>query len=562
MNLYSKVARERKQTMIRKLIPMVLLVFIIFLCAGEVSAKTVIFNKKNFPDKAMREALYEYELGDKLSQWFLDHQDSLEIEGGNRKVNLKGIEYFSKLSELIFYETTKSREFPQIPKLKELYYRNNAIEKLELPRYPKLETVSISGNKLNSLDLSNNKQIKELALSVPKFHELVVSQFSELEELRLEKMNLQELNLSYNSELETLILEKMNLQGLNLSYNSGLKTLILLDTNLPELDLSHNSKLNSVLLKRVTGFAFDPVSVGKLKELVLDAQGMETFELSDHPALESLEIKNDSTLQKVVIKGCKKLKKLTIKNNSSLQEIQIEGCAKLKELTVANNPLLREVLLGEDEKLTSLSIKKCKNVTSLEQMNLSQLLKLQLVDTSVSKLPTERFLKLEELSFYGNPTKKVDIQSLKNLRRLDIRYEKSTKSLDVSKFPKLCELRWTNGVLEKVNFGKNNHKMLWEINLSDNKLSGKWDMGKFKGLDELRLNNNRITSIDLGKLRHITTVLCRNNKLKTVNAGEAYNVNYLDCRDNPGVRITMNNSDDCCMTWIFGKKSKVYYKYG
>lgn len=527
--------------MIRKWIPMVLLVFMIFLCASQASAKTLVFNKKNFPDKAMRDIFFdEYVLGDKITKSDLNGKDFLDIDGGKRKVNLKGIEYFSKLSNLVLYETAKSREFPKISKLEELEYYNDAIEKLKLPRYPKLAWVVFEGKKLESLDLSNNKQIRRLTLCAPKLQKLDVSSFSELAILELEKMNLPELDLSYNSELEEIELENINL---------------------PELDLSHNPELWNVSLKNAKGVTFDPAPLGKLKKLILSAQDMETFELSDHPALETLVIENDSKLQKVVIKGCKKLKKLTIKNNASLLEIQIEGCAELKELTVEKNPLLGQIQLGEEEKLTSLSVNECKKVTSLDPMNLSQLLKLQLVDTSVSEFSAKQFPKLETLSVYRNPIKKIDFPSFKNLESLEVRYDKSTKNLDVSKLSKLCKLTWTHGVLEKVNFGKNSRKMYY-IDLNDNRLSGKWNMEAFKNLEALRLNNNRITSIDFGKRDQIESVFCRNNRLKTFKSVEALNLFELDCRDNPGVQIYMCHSDDECMDWRFGKKSKVYYKYG
>lgn len=543
MDLFWKEEGKRnKRGVLFQVVFIIMLVFGIFLCADEGFAKTVIFNKKNFPDKAMREALYDYTIGEKMTKSDLNDEDGLEIDGGKRKVNLKGIEYFPKLSMLELYETAKSREFPKFPKLEELQYYNNAIEKLTLPRYPKLKWVVVYGKNLMSLDLSNNKQIGRLTLRVPELQQLDVSQFSELKILELEKMNLlPELDLSYNLKLEDLELEEMNL---------------------PELDLSHNLELKSILLRRVTGgITFDPAPLGKLKKLVLDTQHMETFEVSGHPALESLEIRNDDKLQKIVIKGCKKLKTLIIKNNCSLQEIQIEGCTKLEELTVKKNPLLGQITLGEDEKLTSLSIKECKNMKDLDHMDLSQLLKLQLVGTSVSELSTKRFPKLEELSVCQNKVKKADVQSLKKLETLEIRYEKSTKSLDVSRLPKLNKLIWTDGVLEKVDFGKNERKMYY-INLSNNRLSGTWNMGKFNNLEELRLNNNRITSIDFGKRDQIETVLCRNNRLKTFKSVEALNLNLLDCRDNPGVTIYMCHSDDMCMDWRFGKKSKVYYKYG
>lgn len=598
MDLFWKEEGKRnKRGVLFQVVFIIMLVFGIFLCADEGFAKTVIFNKKNFPDKAMREALYDYTIGEKMTKSDLNDEDGLEIDGGKRKVNLKGIEYFPKLSMLELYETAKSREFPPIPKLESLVYSNDAIEKLKLPRYSKLKAVDIKGKKMESLDLSNNKQIQSIGLHAPKLQKLVLSQFSQLRVLYLEKMNLPELDLSYNSYLEELEIEKTILPGLDLSHNPELKILELTDTNLAHssgvrmpgsaetprtLDLSYNLQLTSISLKRVRGITFDPTSerleegttgveisplgfdpasLGKLKKLVLDDQDMEIFELSDHPALESLTIRNDGKLQKIVIKGCKKLKTLTIKNNHSLREIQIEGCTKLKELTVQKNPLLEQILSGEDEKLTSLSVKECKNMRDLDHMNLSQLKKLWLVSTAVSDLSTKRFPKLEKLSVYQNKIKKVDFQSLKNLETLEVRYEKSTKSLDVSRFPKLRKLIWTDGILKKVNFGKNSRKMYY-INLNDNRLSGKWDMGKFKNLEELRLNNNRITSIDFGKRDQIESVFCRNNRLKTFKSVEALNLFELDCRDNPGVQIYMCHSDDECMDWRFGKKSKVYYKYG
>ncbi|MCM1246686.1 MAG: hypothetical protein NC293_13690 [Roseburia sp.] len=611
---------KRKPGMLLRQMPVILLVFIIFLCAGgDVSAKTVIFNEKNFPNKDIQWELFawDYDFGEKLTKSDFSYFDDLDLSGGKKKLNLKGIEYFFKLSELTLKETAKSRKFPQIPRLKMLFYTNHTIEKVKLPRYPKLEEVAITGEDLRSFDLSNNKQIQSLYLSTPRLQKLSVSQFSKLNFLCLRNMDLPELDLSHNKKLRMLELKGVDLQKLDLSYSTKLRTLSLKevnlpeldlshnanlevlelrdvnlhgsldqgstsllgtqepDMNLPELDLSHNTKLVSLTLRRVRrlisdlepsahlkGIPFDPASTDGLKELVLDDQSMEIFELSDHPALETLVIQNDSKLQKIVIKNCKKLKKLTVKNNSSLQEIQIEGCVKFKTLKAEKNPLLRQILSGEGVKLTSLSVKKCKNVADLGQMDLSKLLQLKLTDTSVDQLSAKKFLKLEKLSLCRNPIKAGDIWSFKNLKALDVRYEKSTKSLDVSKFPKLEDLTWTQGALKKVNFGKNNHKKLEWINLSDNQLSGKWDMRAFKDLVELRLNNNRITSIDFGKREQIEGVLCRNNKLKTYKSVEALNLSLLDCRDNPGVKIYMCHSDSECMDWRFGKKSKVYYKYG
>lgn len=317
------------------------------------------------------------------------------------------------------------------------------------------------------------------------------------------------------------------------------------------------------------------------KILKLKNQYMETFEISDNQVIEeiiidsgeslqeisiencsrlkSLTVKTNISLQKISIKNCNNLKVLESKNNVELEKIQIENSHSMKNLRLINNDLLKEFLMDEDVRLTNLTVSECGKLTSIGNIDLSGVEELQLTDVPVLNIQGSSFPKLKKLEYYGNFAGNIEFGSAKNLKYLNVRFEKKMKVLDLRKFPKLEKLTWTQGKLTKVRFGKKGK--LRSIDLRDNRLTGAWNMDGFKKLRKLNVSNNRITSLDMGNLKQEMDIYCSNNRMKTFRAWNISLLDELQCQKNPGIKIYLYTSDAECKVWNFGKKAKVYYRY-
>lgn len=467
-----------------------------FFCVEMAEAKSIAINKKNFPEKDIRrEVRFESSgKGDKITKRELKKIIDLKIDAGKRKINFKGVEHFSELSYVRLTEWTKVVKLPKIKTLRELSYCNHAMQRLTLRRFPHLKSLNISGKRLTELDLSKNCQIKSLQLYTPKLTAFDFSKFTNLEVLVLSNLKLKQLDMSCNKKIRYLYLENVKLAALDLKPLTQLESLTIKNSDIETLDL--------------TGFS-------KLKEI---------------------SISNCRNLQRIQLQQCNRLKILYVKNNQNLQEITGDNSAKLKELEIS----------------------KCGKVTNLDSFNLLNLKKLEITNTSISNLSASRFPELKQLIFNRNTQPMIDFQALKELTYFEGGYESTTRVLDVRVLPNLRYLKWTNGVVERVKFGKK--RRFGDIYLSDNRLSGKWDLSKFD-LGTFDCSNNKITALDLGKSDSVMWLYCRNNRLKKIDARCSENLDMLDCRGNRGVKVYMHPSQKQYEKWLYGKTAKVYYRY-
>lgn len=464
---------------------------------GLAKSKEVIFNYKNFPDPVIWEEL-----------------ESGYFDSGKKLKN-------SHLKEIGYLDLDAGKKkinwkgITHFSELSTLIVKEST-NKLTLPQLPKLDEFQYYNNKIKSLTLP----------ALPK-----------LEWACVDGKMLTKLDLSKNKNIKRLTVYAPKMKSLDTRIFKKLEILELDGLQLPSLDLSENKKIDSLSIANMKGISLDFSALPNLENLELENTDIETLELT----------------------GCKKLKTLSVSRCEGLQRIELKGCGKLKNLTIKKNPSLQEVTVDESSKLTSLTISECKKITNLDHLNLSKLESLEVCDTSVSDLTPDRFPNLGKLVFYKNAQKEFPFQSLKKLYELQGGYENNTKVLDVSMLPKLYSLSWTNGAVETVKFGKKSR--FQEVDLSNNRLSGAWNLSAFKNVDTFNCNYNNITSIDLGKLTHGLSVFCRNNKLKKVQASYCYNLSELDCRGNKGVKVYMHSDDNECRDWRFGKKAKVYYRY-
>lgn len=185
----------------------------------------VKISKENFPDGNFQEYLLSTPEGaDKV---FTDEeiQTITSIDVSKMEISdLKGIEYFTKLENLICQQ--------------------NNIESIDLSKNLSLKKFDCFFNKkLLALDVSANTQLEALNCSACNIAELDISKNTHLTDLKCYGNALKSLDVSNQPELAILCCYLNDIDSLNVSANTKLRILYCYDNNLLTLDVSNNPAL-------------------------------------------------------------------------------------------------------------------------------------------------------------------------------------------------------------------------------------------------------------------------------------------------------------------------------
>lgn len=233
----------------------------------------IAINEENFPDKNFRDyvaSLWDANHDNRFSPSEITAAKSIQCDnffGGQPIKSLKGIEYFTEISELsCVYNDLTEIDLSHNTKLEYLNCHHNKLKELDVSELPLLETFYCDSNKLQSIDVSENKKLKDFSCKENSLGTLNVSQNKELERLVCGHNNLTKLDVSENkklkefwcyenklsnldlgnqTELEVLSCAKNPLSVLDVSANTKLKKLYVSNTNLTSLDATNNTALET-----------------------------------------------------------------------------------------------------------------------------------------------------------------------------------------------------------------------------------------------------------------------------------------------------------------------------
>ena len=155
--------------------------------------------------------------------------------------NLKGIEYFTALTELYCSNNQlTSLDVSKNTALTELACFNNQLTSLDVSKNTALTYLSCDGNQLTTLDVSKNTALKELACAENQITTLDVSKNTALTYIYCINNQLKTLDVSKNTALHTLICMNNQLTSLVVSNNSAL---IILDCSGNQINETEMGKL-------------------------------------------------------------------------------------------------------------------------------------------------------------------------------------------------------------------------------------------------------------------------------------------------------------------------------
>lgn len=207
-----------------------LIVFVMVMLIGTFTAFAddyVTIDESTFPDAIFRSRIslgYDNNGDGKLST---TERAITALDISNADItNLKGIEYFTSLTELNI--------------------NNTKVSSLDLTTLTGLKILRCATTPISSLDLVGLTSLEELYCSYTQLSTLNVSMCPNLKTLEFRGCNISNLNLSNNAQLESLVCESNDLTVLDLSANTELKVLDCMYNKLTSLDLSDCENINTI----------------------------------------------------------------------------------------------------------------------------------------------------------------------------------------------------------------------------------------------------------------------------------------------------------------------------
>ncbi len=268
----------------------------------------IAINSDNFPDDNFRDYLLTQTYGVDGELTAEEIGTIKDIEVPSKEISsLKGIEYFTSLTELHCYDNQlTSLDVSANTKLTGLYCYFNQLTSLDVSTNTELTRLYCDSNRLTSLDVSTNTGLIKLYCSSNQLTSLDVSDNTQLIELSCNYNQLTSLGVSTNTDLELLFCMNNQLTSLDVSSNTRLIDLYCSNNQLTSLDVSNNTNLNILYC-----------SGNELASLDVSTNTNLTGLYCSSNQLTSLDVSNNTTL---VVLDCSsnQLTSLDVSNNTTL----------------------------------------------------------------------------------------------------------------------------------------------------------------------------------------------------------------------------------------------------
>jgi hypothetical protein len=307
-------------------------------------AADVEISEANFPDPAFRAyVIAVYDINPKDGELSEAEADVATVSGmdvqGRGIANMKGIEYFPNLTELICYNNQlTSLDVSKNLALKNLGLVKNQLTSLDVSKNSALEILICNDNQLTSLDVSKNSALKDLRVTGNQLSSLDVSKNSVLERLECNDNQLTSLNVNGNPQLWQLNCNDNQLSSLDVSNCSALQELYCDRSGLTSLDVSKNPKLRRLNCSNNQFTSLDVSKNLELQGLYCDRNQLSSLDVSGNPELQILRCHRNA------------LTSLDVSKNSKLQELFcLEN--RLTSLDVSKNPVLEQLSAEENQLL-------------------------------------------------------------------------------------------------------------------------------------------------------------------------------------------------------------------
>ena len=400
-------------------------------------------NAENFPDNAFREYISKNFDSDKDNA--LSKQEIAEarkIDAPKKEIkNLKGIEYFTNLTEINLNNNhIKHVDLSNNVNLEALYLADNNLTSLDVKNNTALISLDVSSlivadsrNNLTFLDISNNHALRMLNVKNNRLAELDISNNANLVELNASGNKLTAIDVSKNNALRILNVNNNQIAALDVSNNAKLTELDAGSNKLTALDVSNNTALVKLNAASNTLKKIDLSKNTLLQELYLSENNLQTVDVTHNTALTILELH-----------GCG-LTGLDVTKNTALVSLYI-SLNSFSELDVSKNTALERIYMLNNKTSIALDLTNNPNVsylafehskiTGLKLGNKPKLRILRLIDNYLSEIDLSEAPVLETIEVSINMLAWLDVSKSTKLYPNSLIYDKDSGR------PYLCLLKY------------------------------------------------------------------------------------------------------------------------
>lgn len=419
--------------------------------------------------------------------------------------------------------------------------------------YPVREELNQRENKALAIDKGNisDSWLREVVKKqIDRNHDNMLTE--------IEREAVSELKLYIGGEETTVKLSKLNLfpnlKTLTLEIGGGGKTISL-------SDVKYIEKLHCISMS-LDKSSIECTGARKLTSLKVTAERKEypiTIHIEKCPMIKELQTEGAGVTD-LGLSGVPVMKKVVMKeavatsldfhNLPELEEVILYDTSEVQKLTLHDLPKLKNVELNYLYRLKKIILYDLPNIKALFLMDASNLNQIDL-----SKLKS-----LKNLELHGTPLNNLDLSFCTELEKIQASRMNKVTKLDLESQKLLQYFEWINGKLHSIQWGE--MKMLAEIDVENNQLSGEWDLKKFPVLYKLDFPNNKYERI-LGRgHKKISYIYGDNNRLKLVDLRNVAKIESVIVESNKQVTAYLPShyeeffdSDD----FRFDPEADIYY---
>lgn len=419
----------------------------------------------------------------------------------------------------------------KVANVKSLDLSNENLQSLEgIEHFTALESLTAKNNHLEIVDLSKNKNLKYVNLEYNQLKSLHVHKNTQLEELYLKGNKLKEIALDSTPNLKSLELMYNQIETLDLRYNR----------NLEYVGVKENGTLQHLLLARNNN----------LKQLIAGFNALQTIDLSNSLQLKELELNDNNLTGYIDLTPYTQLEAYNLCNNN-LDAYPGDECkggypAPTPNPTQFSTLEAYMVFKGWDlDGVANGSIVASRDVPIQTTLSLSGV---GLTDvTGIAE-----FVALEELFLGGNNLKTIDISRNKALTTLSVKGNQLT-NLDLTANTRVSYVEAQVNQLDSLRIGQQN--ALKTLYIQTNKLTS-LALSKAIHLETLNASTNQLMgTLDLSKNTKLHSLLLANNALEILQVKNTQNRlitnDNFNIRSNPNLScVVVDDVDFSKNTWV------------
>ena len=487
----------------------------------------IAVDETNFPDAVFRG--YVSDNCDTDADGFLNDEEIAAVTemliSGLGISDLRGIEYFTSLTRLVFYNNqVTSLDVSKNTELVNLGCANNRLTSLDISRNTKLQVLYCYSNMLTSLDVSRNTELVQIVCAFNKLKSLDVSNNKKLNSMNTDGNQLTSLNVSGAAALTDLHFRSNCLTDVDLSHNTALTYLDCDDNRLTNLDLSNIPELSTLYCNgnRLTSLNLSANS--KLGSLNCEGNRMPLLDISANTSLEYLTCGGQIVSADMTeTGGMYRLDLAALVGTDLVNRVTVTSVTPDVPFSVENG------VLTASTELTSVVYTYAHGGPESAVMDVTLATDPETVAIDETNFPDPNFRSFVAQTYDANLDGVLNALEILSAKRIDVREQEISDLRGIEHFTAATWLNCSGNRLTSLDVSTN--PALTGLNCSANQLT-ELDIRANTVLDSLYCDDNLLTELDVSANTALIALSCGDNLLTELDVSTNTKLFSLECKNN------------------------------